>query len=578
MSSLDEGMMTAADVVTLLEDHGVEVDDAREVATTVDGERVRATLSVTAPVDLELGDTGAGEVETDGPATDEDIAESVDGVQTDAEDEFLDRVDEAVDLDDGNDKDDPEADADGREDREDDVLPEFEDLVDERDEGADDADDPDPEESEAPDVYFEDHDEDDGYLSPAPDKADPEDVEEAIDEEEVDAGEDADPAPETEGSDDERDAEDAPDEFGVATAKSYGITLNGTVADHFKTDRVTVIGRPHGADLIPGTDAEGPDYAVGRSKIQLGDPGRFEIGVDVDEEIRAIPDGDAVRLEPVDGAGEEDPAPDDAADDEPAVKSTAKTDEDEADEQQDEEDGLWCGVCGEGGFTTAGEVEDHHDDVGHAGDPIASATDPAEGELVSQMEADSEDFEFWCGHCGAGPESSQTEVRNHHDREDHPGEPVVLSDRPSDADLIENGGPDRSEPDTDRVLRERVVEYLLDHARDGDRFFKPEDIAFALDESGNDVVDVLNELVSEELGRLDVRPVGVSGQMWRAERTRPTGLTEADVHSVAEVSDNLQETAENFEVPVEYARVVLEAHECLDDVVDEDQEVAPADD
>ncbi|QLH77423.1 hypothetical protein HZS55_08995 [Halosimplex rubrum] len=512
--SLDEGMLTAADIVGLLEDHGVDVEDASDIATTVDGDHVRATFSVTAPIGLSLeGEDAASEDEADqGPATDDDVAAEVEQVEADsgATDDVDELTESIVDDEDGDD-----ADQDGRDDE---VLPTFDELVDE-------------DESDAPD------DDPDGG--------------------EGDAG--AEPAPETEGSDGGEDdtGDETEDMLGIATAKSYGTTLNGTVADHFDTDRVTVVDQPYGADLIPGTDAEGPDYAVGRNKVQLGDPGRREIGVDVEEEIRAIADGDSVRLEPVDGAVEED---DDEDEDQQDDEDVPEHDPETVSEPQPEDNG-------------EDTPEPHSEPEEETAEEDSEADDPTEAD-----ESDAPPIEFWCGHCGAGPESSQADVRDHHGREDHPGEPVVLSEHPAEADVIENGGPDRPERSLDRVLRERVLEYLLGHARDGDRFFKPEDIAFALDEPGNDVVDVLNDLVEDRREVVKVRPVGVSGQMWCARLAAPGKMTEGEIHSVAEASESVDEAAENFEVSVDYARTVLEAHECLDDVVDDDQEVAAADD
>ncbi|QLH82432.1 hypothetical protein [Halosimplex pelagicum] len=419
MSSLDEGMMTAADVVALLEDHGVDVEDAREVVTTLDGDHVRARLSITAPVGADIADADDETEADDGPATDEDVAESVDDLQTDPGEEFLSNVEDASDLDDG----DADTDSGGRDEE---VLPEFEDLVDDE-----------------------------------PDE--PDDGEENADE--ADANDE--PAPETGGSDGD-DGDGATNELGWVTVKSYGITLNGDVADHFDTDRVTVVDRPHGADLVPGTDAEGPDYAVGRSQVQLGDPGRREIGVDVEDRIRAIPDGDSVRLEPVDGAGDEDP---------------------DSDGTEDDEDGLWCGVCGEGGFATAGEVEDHHDGAGHAGDPIASAANPAEGDLVPADDdhrvgdpVDELEDGLWCGVCGEGP-FDKDGLNGHNTADGHPDEPVALDHEPEQRELV---GPDTDDIDADAEVAKRLPDDVT-----------VDDVHAALDERGK---NCYLGAVAEDLG------------------------------------------------------------------------------
>jgi len=54
--SLDEGLATVGDVVDLLEAHGVDVRDARDVATSTDGEtvQVQAQLRITASVGASL--------------------------------------------------------------------------------------------------------------------------------------------------------------------------------------------------------------------------------------------------------------------------------------------------------------------------------------------------------------------------------------------------------------------------------------------------------------------------------------------------------------------------------------------
>ncbi|MFW5949325.1 MAG: hypothetical protein ACOCSD_06990 [Halolamina sp.] len=46
----------------------------------------------------------------------------------------------------------------------------------------------------------------------------------------------------------------------------------------------------------------------------------------------------------------------------------------------------------------------------------------------------------------------------------------------------------------------------------------------------------------------------------------PEGLTEADVHAVAEVATSVEGAAANMEVDVERARKILRAHDCLDEV------------
>ena len=48
---------------------------------------------------------------------------------------------------------------------------------------------------------------------------------------------------------------------------------------------------------------------------------------------------------------------------------------------------------------------------------------------------------------------------------------------------------------------------------------------------------------------------------------RPDGLTEACIHSVAEHYGTIEEVADDFGVDVDRAEAILEAHECVDEVV-----------
>jgi len=101
------------------------------------------------------------------------------------------------------------------------------------------------------------------------------------------------------------DGEDEPieEEIGVYTARDYGLSLS-SVASHIDADRVTVVDRPYGGDLVPGTNVEGPDYAVQDHNVQLGNPGRKAVGAAPDQDVRAVRDGEGVRLELVDDPAE----------------------------------------------------------------------------------------------------------------------------------------------------------------------------------------------------------------------------------------------------------------------------------
>jgi hypothetical protein len=159
------------------------------------------------------------------------------------------------------------------------------------------------------------------------------------------------------------------EEIGVYSARDYGVPLSG-VADHVDADRVTVVDQPYGADLVPGTGADGPDYAVQQHNIQLGNPGREVIGAAPDEDIRAVRDADRVRLELVDESVDQ---------------------EDSAEGDESGPGRVWCGYCGAGPFQAADDAESHHDREGHAGEPVVRESDPADSDLVDEAEADTED-------------------------------------------------------------------------------------------------------------------------------------------------------------------------------------------
>ncbi|MEA5387153.1 hypothetical protein VB779_08830 [Haloarculaceae archaeon H-GB11] len=181
-----------------------------------------------------------------------------------------------------------------------------------------------------------------------------------VDENDVDGEDDA--GNDTEGADPEiGDHDDSvPEEYGVYTARSYGLALGGDVHDHFDSGRVTVRGFDGGADLIPGVEDDHPDYSVGRSHIQIGKPGLEEIGVEPNEEVRAAPTEEGhVRLEIVV--------------DEPDGPTPEPLDEDDVDEERDRN---WCGYCGAGPFRAADDVRNHHDREGHAGEPVVRGATP----------------------------------------------------------------------------------------------------------------------------------------------------------------------------------------------------------
>jgi len=332
--SLADGLSTVSDVIDLLERHGVDVRDAREIATDFDGETIKAQLHIAVPIGTDLA--------TDDPkAAIDEACETLDeaGDTTEAIREFGDRVQEGVAVE-----------TDG-------VPAETEGATDTGEEHIDNG--------GGPDV---------SVLPEVTRRGDPFHGEPA----DARVGRSTSDEPETDDTGDE--------EIGVYSARDYGVPLSG-VADHVDADRVTVVGQPYGADLVPGTGADGPDYAVQQHNIQLGNPGREVIGVAPDEDIRAVRDGDRVRLELVDESGDQ---------------------EDSAEGDETGPDRVWCGYCGAGPFQAAGDVESHHDREGHAGEPVVRESNPADSDLVDEAEADTEDATADGGVAVQGPPSTDT--------------------------------------------------------------------------------------------------------------------------------------------------------------------------
>jgi len=205
---------------------------------------------------------------------------------------------------------------------------------------------------------------------------------------------------------DETETDDTVEAIGVYLARDYGVPLS-SVAAHVDADRVTVVDQPYGADLVPGTDADGPDYAVQQHNIQLGNPGRKVIGAAPDEDIRAFATAEGVRLELVDDG----------------------SDDYGIDDQSSER--VWCGACGTGPFTDAEAVADHHEREGHPGDPVPKSTDPSEaaadageettadgGVAVQGPPSTDTAASVTCQNCGARVSQRYVKVWAPEDRED----------------------------------------------------------------------------------------------------------------------------------------------------------------
>ncbi|MDS0284709.1 hypothetical protein [Haloarcula onubensis] len=113
--------------------------------------------------------------------------------------------------------------------------------------------------------------------------------------------------------------------------------------------------------------------------------------------------------------------------------------------------------------------------------------------------ASKDEARFWCGRCGKGPFQTDGQVEGHHNRNGHQGDYVVRAVQPTDNELLDEPG----SPDTgDGPLKERLIE-MLDLETPESRWFKTADFAIGLDERGNDVQEVLEELTPEDGYRVE---------------------------------------------------------------------------
>ena len=96
--------------------------------------------------------------------------------------------------------------------------------------------------------------------------------------------------------------------------------------------------------------------------------------------------------------------------------------------------------------------------LGIDGDGRDEARDEDEGD-----DGDGNEDSCWCGYCGAGPFQQGDDVEDHHDRESHPGDPVVRGSDPADSDLTEepaitdDGDGDAAVPDPEDAVSETRV-------------------------------------------------------------------------------------------------------------------------
>lgn len=245
----------------------------------------------------------------------------------------------------------------------------------------------------------------------------------------------------------------------------------------------------------------------------------------------------------VDEADEEedvqDDGPTEAADEDTADESETSEEDDSADVNEDLDRGekvrQWLDSQldpGQALETTAGNIGDAVDEDGRA---IPRTLKNLDGYIVEAEERDpptpnlwrihreeedddgdevvledierasKDDARFWCGRCGKGPFQREGQVEQHHERNGHAGNYVSRAIQPTDDELLnEPGSPDTGEG----PLKERLIE-MLDWETPDSRWFKTADFAIELDERGNDVQDVLEEITPEDGYRVDR-----DGRLW----------------------------------------------------------------
>lgn len=210
--------------------------------------------------------------------------------------------------------------------------------------------------------------------------------------------------------DEETESEAA--DLGIYEVKSYGLVFTRDVQDFFTDDaeRVTVRERDGRYELVPGPSEEWPDYAVSAAGIQIGNPGKDVLGVEDGDEVVATADGNVVVLDIDADSGDEPEDDDDQDGDDDPDDEDPDTDHD--DRQGDDVPDRWCGYCGAGPFEGDDGVDEHHDDEDHPGDPVVKESDPTDADWVTVTKQDS--FEESEG--AQGETLSEATVHGHGDQ------------------------------------------------------------------------------------------------------------------------------------------------------------------
>ena len=265
------------------------------------------------------------------------------------------------------------------------------------------------------------------------------------------------------------------DDAGLGTydVKEYGslqLPFSGDVYNHFTNagvERVHVREANGRYELAPGGSDEWPDYAVSRNSLMIGAPGVRVLGLQAGDEVEARADGAVVVLTPVAGAGD-------------LEEETATVDEDSDTDADDDTD-----------------------------DPVEEASPEPEtdqSESVDIDHGDDEDLRWWCGYCGEGAWVRRDGVEQHHDRDDHPGEPVPRTVEPVTDELVATEGTVGNFA-VDGA-QERVAKWVRGAVPDRSAF-TTEDVAVECDLNGNEARDAIEQL------DLDDYEVDRDGHIWR---------------------------------------------------------------
>lgn len=115
-------------------------------------------------------------------------------------------------------------------------------------------------------------------------------------------------------------------------------------------------------------------------------------------------------------------------------------------------------------------------------------------------------------------------------------------------------------------VRDQVVGVLVDALQSGSDWLQTDEIASRTPDAGTQgVTDALWNLQDAEDTVIELSQDGDGGH-WTFGPSVPDGLTEADIHALAEFLDSVEMVAEDIEEDVEYTRELLRAHGCLDDI------------